>query len=210
MGMYTEVKKEMLSFLEGQFSPKEFYRSRQIFYRKVPIGKQMLHISFLKEKDEINIVVDVDIRHDELENLFSTLEKIPHNTLSASIGTELGKLSHENTIMWAVNDISNVPSIGIEIISRVSDVGWSFFEEYSSLEKIFDVLMDDKEIGQTLCSIPHVRAKKALTAAFLLQRRDFYNNIIESKTKFLESISNPYLSEFLEFAFRLKNRFTKA
>ena len=204
MSRNAELKRAILDFLKKNLAPNGFRRSDRIFYRKIPIGRQILYVAFLRGQDEINVVLNVSIRHDEIENLYSSLEDVKPNNRRATIGAELGKLSSKETMMWPVAHISDVPSIGNEILFAFWKIGWPFLTEYAVSEKILNVLLDDGPKGNTFCVLSDLRAEKALVAAYVLGKKDNYDSLIDAKLSYLLEKKNPYLKEFLEFVVKFK------
>jgi len=204
----TNLKQELMVFLEKRLTPHEFQRSHQLFYRKTSTGKQILHVSIIRRKSYIDIVPSVEIRHNEIERLYHLLLGELPNLQTATIGCELGNLSGNGTKMLTIRELSDVPIAGEEILKTFWDVGQSFFVKYSSLERIFDVLIRDGKTAKIYCPLPDVRAKKTLIAAYLLNRKNIYDDLVDKKIIYLNTIDISYAIDFLQFAVKLKKLFS--
>jgi len=202
-----ELKKALSDFLEKELALSGFRLSQQSFYRKASVCEQIIHIAYIKRKYEVEVKANVDIRHNELEQLYNILLDESPNTPTATVGAEFGKLLGMKTSMvWSVKDHFDVPAVGKAILTTFWEVGQPFFENYGSLEKIFDILIADDLPIQSYCPIPHIRAKKALLALYLLGLYSNYEDLVNAKIMYLTSINNPYVTDFLNFADKLKEK----
>jgi hypothetical protein len=205
MGKIADLKHGMLDFLEQEMRPHGFRKSYQSFYKKVPIGRQIFSIAFISYPDEVEINAFVDIRHEEIEKLYKIVLGEPYDTRAATIGVELGQLAKRNSMTWSLNDQSSIPAIGREIMNSFWEIGWPFLQEYASLEKIYEVLISDDLPTSDYLLIDHVRAEKALIAAFLLNRNDI-DMIIDKKLSYLLQKRNPYLADFIKSVVSFKKK----
>lgn len=203
----TELKQELMTYLEKNLAPLEFKRSHQLFHRRTSTGKQILHISIIKRKTYINVVPSVEIRHDQIEKLYHLLLAEPSNLQTATIGCELGKLSGKEIRMLKIESLSNVPRAAQAVLTTFGNTGPPFFEKYSSLERIFSILKKDEIETNIYCPIPHVRAKKALVAVYLLNRKDLYDDLVEKKISYLKTINTSDTIDFLQFSVKLRKMF---
>jgi hypothetical protein len=208
MAQIKSIRKVLLNSLDAGLKAKGFRKSKDIFYRRITIGKEILFAALLKDQLEVTAIVDVSLRHHALELEYTTIEGTTSNPNSSTIGAELGELSGGKTIMWDVSDLRNIQTTVNDILDCCWQIGFPYLEKYSSPEKLLDALSDDNVIGPMLCAIPHVRAKKALVAAYLLQRQDIYGQILDKKVAYLQGIESPFISEYLRFAYKLREQFT--
>lgn len=205
MGKIADLKHGLLDFLKQELGPHGFRKSHQSFYKKVPIGRQIFHIAFIPYGDNVEISADVDIRHEEIEKLDKIVLDEAYDTLTATIGAELGQLANRDSMIWSLNDQSLIPVVGRDIMNAFWKIGWPFLEGFASLEKIYEVLIsDDLPISDYLL-IDHVRAEKALLAAFLLNKNDM-DMIIDAKLAYLLKKGNPYLTDFIKYVVGFKTK----
>jgi hypothetical protein len=203
VGNITDLKYGLLDYLKQEMEPYGFRKSRQSFYKRITIGRQIFHVAFIPYKYNVEINAYVDIRHEEIEKLDKIILGEAYDIETATIGAELGLLANSNSKIWSLNDRSLIPVVGIDIMDTFWRIGWPFLDEYASLEKIYDVLIsDDLPISDYLL-IDHVRAEKALIAAFLLNRNDI-EMVIDKKLSYLLRKRNPYLKDFLNFVVSFK------
>lgn len=207
MRKITDLKQALLSFLSTELASIGFRKSYQSFYRKIPIGRQILHVAFIKYKYKAESKASVEIRHDELEKLYNIILGELPNTPTATIGAEFGELlGSKSSMVWLINDTSDVPVVGTSILTAFRNVGLPFLESYASLEKIFEILDANEFPRQSFCPIPHVRAEKAIIASYLLGQHKDYDELVTAKLGYLMSINNPYINEFMDFTNKLKEK----
>ena len=206
----TILSTELFDFLENKLAPKNFTRFHQSFRRKKTFGWEILHIAVGKYKNWIDIEANVEIRYNELERLYNTILSESANIPTATIGSELGRLSSGGKKYWKISDSTEIPIVGNDILTFFWNFGMKFFKDYSNLEKIFDVFVADGQPTDAYCSIPHIRAQKAVVAAYLLHREDSYFDLVVNKVSYLKGIENPYIADFLEFAFELRSKFERS
>jgi hypothetical protein len=205
MGKIVDLKHGFLDFLKQELGPHGFRKSHQFFYKKAAIGRQILHIAFIPYKDNVEININIDIRHEEIEKLDKIVLGEAYDVRTATIGAELGQLANRNSMIWSLNDPSLIPMVGMDIINTFWKIGWPFLEEYASLEKIYEVLIsDDLPISDYLL-IGHVRAEKALLAAHLLHKKDI-DMIIDAKLSYLIKNGDPSLANFIKFVVSFKKK----
>lgn len=206
MKKHLDLKKGILNSIKNELTPYSFTNSHQLFYRNNEIIRQILHIAFVNRKNGLEINPSIDICHIELEKLYSDVLGRRPTDDTATVGAELEVLAGIKNNIWIIDDKSNIQTLVQEILTKFWEYGLPFLEKYSTLESIFEVLASDDPPLRDYCVIPHIRAKKALVAAFLLRKQNTYNELIDSKISFLVRTNNPYLKDFLEFTVKFKSK----
>lgn len=115
MGKTEKLKRGLLDFIKQALASHGFRRSYQSFFRRIPIGSQILHLAFVQRGNTVEIEANVEVRHEKLEQLYSDLLGEPHSFQTATVGAEFGKLAGTNSIIWTVNNLSDIPVIGKNI-----------------------------------------------------------------------------------------------
>ncbi len=205
MGKIADLKHGLLDFLKQELEPHGFKKSHQSFYKKIPIGRQIFHLAFIPYKDVVEIRADVDIRHEEIEKLDKIVLDEAYDIRTATIGVELGRLANRNSMIWSLDDPSLIPVVGMDILNAFWEIGWPFLDEFTSLEKIYKVLISDDLPISNYLLIDHVRAEKALLAAFLLNKKDM-DTIIDAKLSYLLKKRDPNLTSFIKFVVGFKKK----
>jgi len=208
MDTLQRYKKEFLSYLENKLKPKEFFLFGQAFLKDTPIGKEILHVAFSDYHDKIDISPTIEIRHDKIEKLYDDISGEDPDTPTATIGISLSKISMKGETNWSINNSTDISLIGDEILEHFWDYGIPVFSKYSSMKELFPVLADDQPSTNIYCIIPHLRAKKALVAAYIEGKTsNQFDDLVDRKVQYLKDIENPYLVEVLDFAFLLRRKY---
>jgi hypothetical protein len=200
------LQRSLLDFIKNELGIHKFRQSHQSFFRSNAIGKEFFQILLGDYRDYIEIEAHVSLRHNRLEELYNIVLGESPNLETATLGADLGILAGGTKKRWEAADLADIPIVGNEILDLFWNVGIRFLEEYANLERMYDVFVTDGQPTDAYCSIPHIRAQKAVVAAYLLHREDSYFDLIVNKVSYLKGIDNPYIVDFLEFAFELRSK----
>ena len=210
MASRKPLKRELLTFLESKLVSDGFRRVyHQQFRRDFQEGQQILQIVFINVKVGFELEARVAIRHHGIEELYSSLLGEPRNSRMGTIGVELGRLKYGRSLVWYIGDSADVIAVGKEILAAFETIGYPFLEKYSGLKQIYDVLVNDHEPTEIFCAIPHLRAEKALVAAYLLEDEIDLHNLFVTKALYVmsEDGTYPYVGQFLEFGTKLIEKY---
>jgi len=181
----------------------------QSFYRKFDGGKHALHVSFIKHTVDFDVTADVAVRFDALEELVNGFapklsKKIKDQTFS--LGAELGNISGEGQCRWTIASKADVVTAASGISEKFKVVGIPYLERFSSLESVLEALSGDDKAAWLHSPIHGVRAKRAIAAAFLLNKKQAFLELVEKKTQFLKERNDFGLQDFLEMADDLREK----
>ena len=209
MTRLKELQEQLLSQLATKLNAKGFKRKEQSFHRDIPGGKQIFHITWIKHQSDFDITGDVAVRHDVLEELVN--ESNPRlskreKSQTASIGAELGNLSMGQPLRWTVSSEADIPEVCEGILAVLESVGLPYLQRFSSLEEVLSALSFDDQDAWLHSPIDHIRAKRAIGAAYWLGRRETFTQLVKLKTQFLKNRKDFGLSEFMSFAEKLAKR----
>jgi hypothetical protein len=203
------LQEQLLSQLATKLNAKGFKRKEQSFYKDIPGGKQIFHIAFIKHLRDFDLTADVAVRHDALEELVnefnSTLSK-KEKSQTASVGAELGNISMGKPLRWTVSSEADIPEVCESILAVFESVGLPYLQRFSSLAEVLSALSFDEQEAWLQSPIDHIRAKRAIGAAFLLDRKDTFAQLVKTKTQFLKEQNHLGLLEFISFAEKLLQR----
>src|SRR6476661_8883662 len=100
-----EVERALLKAV-GQRIAASGFESKpvgQSFLRRSPLGRDSLHLSFVKHPCDFDVVADVAVRIDDLEdivNVNDTLLSKKEKEQTYSLGAELGNISGQGQQRW--------------------------------------------------------------------------------------------------------------
>lgn len=190
MTSLPSLKKALLARLEANLGLRGFRLSKQDFRRPTPWGWQGVHLSFILHPGiDYDVTVDFGVRHNQLEDMvFEPHPLIPESEkeLSASIGAELGNFTQGLPRRWNVSNEYHVEPVARSILKALDDVVFPYFDRFSSLEAIFEIVSRDDREAEKNTSLPDKRAKLALASAYLMRDRNVFDQLVQAKTEFLE------------------------
>lgn len=184
-----------LTQLAEQLKPKGFKQKEQDFVRKTSWGDQSLHISFVRHKEDVDLSVDVDVRHDAVEELVNTFEntvrpnwaKMSKKDMAetATVGAELGNLSIRRPIRWTIASEADIPTVCASVLEAFEKIGMPYLERFASLEETLAALSRDDKEAWLFHPFDDVRAKKAIAAAFVSGKHELFEELVERKSQVL-------------------------
>ena len=206
----ASVRETLLLRLNTQLTTIGFRRNGQSFSRAFHGGKGLFHVAWIPHQSDFDVTADVAVRHDAIEDLVNKFDSTirpawavlskKEQTMTATVGAELGNLSIGMQRRWTVTSEADVATACPSILEAFKIIGVPYLQRFSSLEEVLSVLADDDKASWLHCPFHDVRAKKAIAAAFVLGRRELFGKLVESKAQFLKERKDPGLSGFLSFA----------
>jgi hypothetical protein len=153
-------------------------RSSRSFVQKRSYGNASLHLAFIYHQPfDLDVVADANIRIDGVEHAIERSRTENRGRDAATIGAELGNIAGTGQIRWTIASESDVPVATTGIVSAFKSIGLPFIEKYSDLDRLFEVLVDDKDEACLIMPLPHVRYKITLALAEVLNKRDLVASI---------------------------------
>ena len=166
---------------------------------------------FVRHADDVDVIGQIGVRFDAIEELKDGFKAkppfpVPKKLMTYTLGGEFGNMVGEGQRRWTIADDQDVATAASGIMEKLKTLGLPYFERFSSLEKILDVLSGDDKAAWQHCCLHGDRAMSAIAAAYLLSRKEECLDLIQRKTLYLESRNDPDLPYFLEMARALKSR----
>jgi len=206
MGLISDLQKSILNEVSTRIVKYGFDGKPKVqdFYKKIPSGRQVFHLSFIRHKEDIDITVDVAVRFDSVEDLINEYKPYLTKTQkkdTATLGCELGNLIEGEPRRFSLYSVDDAGDVADEIIDFFARVGISYLEKYSDMEAALEALSGDDRDAWLHMPFHDERAKKAIALAFLLGPKDKFHKIAAAKEEFLTSRNEQGLETFL----KLKN-----
>ena len=204
---------------EELFEPLGFSkRSEQSYYKQLQGISQVIHLSFIRHKSDVDFTIDVAVRHDALEMLVNEFENTVRPVWgrlsskemckTATVGALLENISDQYPRRFTVAALEDIGGACARGLETVQAIGIPSLERLSSLDAIFSVLRRDDEEGRRYCPFLDVRAIKAIAAAFLLGQKGLFDEVVRTKLAFLSAKNADRLADVTRFAEQLGSRFT--
>jgi hypothetical protein len=199
MGKAKELQKQLLLALAEKLAPNGFRKSEQRLVRRIPGGKQIFHLNFATHGDVFKVIASVGVRHDSVEDLLQELDPVlstqSKRTKTATIADELGALYLGRNLSWTIESEADVAEAGREILAAFNSIGMPYVERFSDLSEVLSTLSGDER------AYDHVGAQRAIAAAFILGRKDLFDQLVEAKTRYMEQQNDRFgLAQFLPVA----------
>ena len=187
----AELQKLLLEEVAAKISQFGFDPKirEQSFYRKIPIGRQAFHISFIKHSKDFDVTGDVAIRVDALEELLNTARsnlKKSERANTFTVGAELGNIAQGQPTRFTVFSEADVGNVATSVVEYFKQVGIPFLENLSDAEYILECLSKNDSFAWLLSPFHGKRWKSVVGLAHILGKTDRINALMEQGESFLK------------------------
>lgn len=208
----SELKTDLLTGIADRLAPHGFkLRKRQrTLVKKTPFGKVAVFIGIIDHPADFHVTISMGIRFDALQDLLFAGGAYPTASNSSetwSLGCELGNLVEGAQKRWEVYGEADVAPVCDSIVRFVEAHGLPYLDKYSDMQLALAVTSGDNRESRLHSAFDDYRAMRALGLAYLLEGRERFDALYESKKRYLEQIREPRLNAFLEFAAWLRRKF---
>ena len=190
MAQLKDLRKALLEQLAHNLAPKGFkYMKPQEYYRDTTTTRESFHIGFINHKTDFDVVVYIGLR---CKPLIELLDKVaPMLTKQekvhiSAVGNELGNLTQVGQKRWEVSSEVDISKVTADILSAFETFALPYWERFSSLEEILAVTAGDDRASWIHSPFDGTRAETAITAAFVLGKKDVFEDIVKHKTQLLK------------------------
>jgi hypothetical protein len=160
MASSVELRNALLKRLGAQLSPMGFRQSQQTFAKRWGAGKLLVHLSFVRHADDLDVLVDVAVRHDAIEDRLNAdrpqLSK-RERSKTATVGAELGNWSIGRPLRWTVSTPADLEPVGRRLLEEVCRTGLPFLERFAQLDELERVLAADDQTARLICPLTEKR-----------------------------------------------------
>lgn len=178
----------------------------QSFCKKVPLGRQCLHISFVPYSTEINVTADVAVRIDAVEKLLnSTRSKLSkaQTANTYTVGAELGNIAQGSMKVFHLSYEEDIENVAALVAKYFKEVGLPFFDNFSTPEAILECLLKNDRRASLYSPFDGKRWRVIVGLAVYLKKYDLARRSILEGESYLQSRNDWELSEFRQFAERV-------
>ena len=177
-----QLRKEFFDRLSSLLTPYGFKytQSWNIFTRKIDHGSDQIRFTWVSYPgDSFILEMSIGVRYDAIENLFKEYRKYlgSYRKYTDTIGNLLPGMFRDWTGTYDISNRADMETALINVMVTIRDIAFPYFERFSTLEAIADILWRDDDEARRLDlkeSIPY----RALTAAYLLDNREAFENVI--------------------------------
>ena len=136
------LKKFILDNLSYELEQSGFkLKSKNKFFRKIKECKQEINILFRKDRGQESghIQVYVSVTFDEVEKLTAELLNEEYESGWSTEAANIGNLQElPKFIEWKLDEKTDLNIIKEEILEKIFKYGMTFFEQYSTMEKVIN------------------------------------------------------------------------
>jgi hypothetical protein len=172
--------------------------------KKTPSGRWVVGLAFIKHVDDFDVTMGVSGRIDALARLQYGEEDSPDTCYS--FGGELGNISGVGQKRWTITSQEDIDSVVESMLQAFAQIGLPYLEKYSVLENALEAFSGDDRAAWHVSPIHDARAKRAIAAAFLLNKKEIFHELAEKKTAYLKAQNDSGLQSFLDFKRKLEDR----
>ena len=192
MASVPELEREFLTAVGAGLAGEGFKPAlaQQSFDRKMRWGRQSFHVMF-NPRGVLRAAIDANVRFDRVEELVHSVNPtIPKNIArrTATIGAELGQYASGLWRDFPLSSEADVARCAAEAVQLCRTSGIQWLEQYSNPE---DTLAELTREG-----VGDVRALRAVAIAFVLGKRDVFEQQRRLKQELLTSRRDPYAEQF--------------
>src|SRR2546422_1220772 len=171
----------------------------QSFNKEVPIGRWILHISFIDHESDFHVTADVAIRVNAVEDLVHRgLGSPTTRSRTATIGAELGNIADHRQRRWAVTRSEEINAVVEALVSEFKKFGLPYLQQYSDLKKMLDLLSPNDQSAWLHAPI-HLRRCMSAVALAVVLKDPRAAEIARAGERFLLERKDPDLASFKEF-----------
>ncbi|MHB0999580.1 MAG: hypothetical protein ACYC27_10060 [Armatimonadota bacterium] len=215
-----QIRKDFFERLSSLLAPYglKYIRSWSIFSRKTDYGSEQISFTWVSYPgDSFILEMSIGIRYDAIENLRKEFQLFlgSYKKYMNTIGNRLPGMFRDH---WKGNyDISNRTDMEmalINVMDTISDIAFPYFERFSTLEAIADILWRDDDEARRLNSKREIPYEE-LAAAYLLDRREIFDDVISKYAEKLQkkaenSINDAEtVAEYYRYEKKLRDKWTE-
>jgi len=184
------IRKELFGYLAPELAKYGFITkfSDSSFYRKFPRGRQSIHFQFIYHGVDVDVMVDIAVKFDELEEIINKhksylTEKEKKDTWS--LGAELGNIRSGVGIRWTILNNNDIEQVANDMLRAIVSTAIPCLEKYSDMRTALDAVRGDGTDDWLYSPFDNERAMRAIGLAFLLGDRTEFLQLAKAKTEFL-------------------------
>lgn len=178
-------------------------------WRNTNLGKVAVQLCFVDNFDDFEIKLIFAVRVEEVERLkndFFNFTKRKGVNETATISVEYGFVPYRNYKWWTISDEKDIEVVSKEISNKIETSGEQYFNQYSDLESIFQLVLSNDESTFMYRPSGNLDAIIAVSLALIMGKPNI-QEIIKLKEEHLKGYNTTfYFENFQEFLFMLKNK----
>ena len=181
----------------------------QDFLRSFSGGKSVIHVSFIPHRTDVDLIIDLAVRIDEIEDLvnrFDSKLSPKEKRQSMTVGVELGNVSRGHYKRWTLESSESIVPVTESTIEAIREIAFPFFDELTNVRAIRKALAH-VERGTLLAPIMGPRFMRLAAATYLDPDKREKENFAD-RVSFLEASDDLYAIDFRVMIEQLNERIT--
>ncbi len=164
------LQRAVLASLSTALQADGFRLWEQDLWRPKADVRQIVHVSFIRHADDLDLTLDVAVRHNEIEDRLAKVSRLParQKRRTATVGVELGNLADGRQKRWRLTEPSDVTGVVADALAWIRRFGLPFLDRFSSLDEIVAVLQSSSREALLICPIA-ARRELVLSVAKAIQ-----------------------------------------
>ncbi|MHB1000655.1 MAG: hypothetical protein ACYC27_15550 [Armatimonadota bacterium] len=177
---FDQLRKEFFEKLLDLLKPYgfKFIKSRTLYIRKTEYGFDDIYISWASYGINFSFNMDIGVRYEIIETLYDKYLHIESRSkYRDTIGNRLDNMFKSSEWYWTISNRFDMEMAVPNMMDTIQKVAFPYFERFSTLEAIADILWRDDAEAIRLNMKKDIPFQ-ALAAAYLLNRRDMFEAIV--------------------------------
>jgi hypothetical protein len=161
----------------------------------------IIHIGFVRHRDDVDATIDLGVEIAPVDKLFSATEATHWG--AATIGAELGNLVDRRPRRWTIESVARAPQIAQQMRTEVEKFGIDWLGRFSQLETIYQTLVRNDAQSRLIMPLQAKRCAILLGLATLLRTKEEARQVFLESHALLSSRQEPMLQQFENYAAKL-------
>lgn len=177
----------------------------QAFWKHVPVGAWVVHVSVIKHESDLDLTMDVAVRVDAVENCINRWNAgltAADKKRTVTVGAELGNIVDGRPRRWTIAGPSECTEVADAMVEEFEKFGAPYLTRMSNLEALLDAIATGDRSSWLHSPIHGIRSKKAVALALVLGKRDLALERVGKFTAMLHAQRDFGLASFRAFANR--------
>lgn len=167
----------------------KFVKAHRSWRRKTPQTTLAFHLAIIHHPADFDVVADLAVRLDALASLLAELlggaDAAAAIVGKFTVGVEVGNLTIGQQRRWTVATAEDVGPVACSLMEAFESVALPYYREFSNPEQLLAVLSGDSRECWIHAPFDHIRAIRAVALAFLLGRREQFEELAGRKRALL-------------------------
>lgn len=180
-----------------------FLKGETKYMRKTEIGLDIIDLTWVSYPS-ISFVfkMGIGVRHEGIEAMYADYFDIDRR-YAYTVGNRFENMFRSFEFQWEISNREEMEMAVFNMMNTIENIAFPYFERFSTLEAIADILWRDDDEAKRM-NLSERAPFMGLSAAYLLNRRDKFDELADKLDKKLESRPEElkYFADFYSRYFR--------